>query len=702
MDAKRSKVEEEEDEAEDEAHEEEEGAEADAERETRVGMTEFAGGSGRDGREGVIAEARIKTTPEDFIVNEVDEEGRVVRLERALVPAAPAAASSSSSSSATDQPREQKTIESRVQALAVEMAGKLDIPPDDMEKITKVARLAEAKQGAKARETLSLSVESREVRQQLHEAIRATLSGLVLSKTENGAIIISGSNPQKAAQDVRRSRLGALAAAEGRTLVFAFQKRNMDSTHAISELAVRMGVHRKSIAFAGTKDKYGITTQLLSVRDGTKDNLLRAVSNADPETGRVAGPTQGSWFRISAATSQRHDGLKLGMSRGNHFRIALRDVVLASGPTPAAAEAEATETPEAKLTRMVERWTRVGFVNYFGLQRFGSGDVSTHDVGRAMLRRDWAGAVDLLLRPRASDDANSNRHRVAFAETRDPQKLLALPRRFVAEKTIATSMLRLGPNKPLDYMLRLPRHLCTMYLHAYQSWLWNVAVSARIAAFGAERAVAGDLVVAGRPPSSSSAAGAAAAAAPAPAPAPSTDESEYEAGDGSIRNVRVLTEEEAASGAFTARDVVIPLPGYDVTYPTTSVVNEKFFVDLVRKDMGDAAVGEGGLKALFRNDQQRAFSLPGGYRRMLLVPRNVDFRVVRYADALAPLVNADGNFVNAGVDPDASPTPTQTATTTATRTGLLLSFALPSGVYATMAIRELVRGGRLIEQQTKS
>lgn len=37
-----------------------------------------------------------------------------------------------------------------------------------------------------------------------------------------------------------------------------------------------------------------------------------------------------------------------------------------------------------------------------------------------------------------------------------------------------------------------------MYVHAYQSYLWNAAASHRVKTFGAERAVAGDLVVAPR------------------------------------------------------------------------------------------------------------------------------------------------------------------------------------------------------------
>ena len=44
-----------------------------------------------------------------------------------------------------------------------------------------------------------------------------------------------------------------------------------------------------------------------------------------------------------------------------------------------------------------------GFVNYFGLQRFGQGN-PTHLVGCALLKGDWKGAAQLILQPNASDD----------------------------------------------------------------------------------------------------------------------------------------------------------------------------------------------------------------------------------------------------------------------------------------------------------
>jgi tRNA pseudouridine13 synthase len=56
---------------------------------------------------------------------------------------------------------------------------------------------------------------------------------------------------------------------------------------------------------------------------------------------------------------------------------------------------------EATMTKSLESLASNGFLNYFGMQRFGTSSILTHEIGRKILQKDFAGAADLILMPRA-------------------------------------------------------------------------------------------------------------------------------------------------------------------------------------------------------------------------------------------------------------------------------------------------------------
>jgi hypothetical protein len=147
----------------------------------------------------------------------------------------------------------------------------------------------------------------------------------------------------------------------------------------------------------------------------------------------------------------------------------------------------------------------------------------------------------------------------------------------------------------LIHLQGIPRTLRSMYMHAWQSWLWNRAASERYRRYGAEQAVAGDLVLLtseqqqqqqDEASAVAAEAGTAAAAAAVDALYEAAEQDGQTAADnaagiedevdaasgaasaaGRLSSVHIVTEAEAAAGKFSIRDVVLPLPGGHVQYP---------------------------------------------------------------------------------------------------------------------------------------
>lgn len=131
----------------------------------------------------------------------------------------------------------------------------------------------------------------------------------------------------------------------------------MDTISVVNQLAVSLRSKPNNFCYAGTKDRRAWTTQWISLRKVEPHNILRAGKS-------IRGVYVGN-FKYAK------DSLKLGMLSGNQFRIALRN---------------ACETDE-KIEQIMKSLQVNGFINYYGLQRFGSvPTIPTHEIGKCLLQ----------------------------------------------------------------------------------------------------------------------------------------------------------------------------------------------------------------------------------------------------------------------------------------------------------------------------
>jgi tRNA pseudouridine13 synthase len=235
----------------------------------------------------------------------------------------------------------------------------------------------------------------------------------------------------------------------GPYLICNLTKTNWELQHAVKEIAKRLGISHRRIGWAGTKDRNAITKQRISIYDVTAE--------------RVAEVRLKDLVLEPVGTS--NESLLLGDLQGNRFDILIRDA----------------DSPD--LAGRVENITKTaseGIPNYFGIQRFGALRPVTHEVGKWILKGDYEQAVVTYVGMAFPAESEATRTvRSAFMESRDIETAL---HRFPVQLSFERSMLHHLQGHPEDYagaLLELPPKLLSMFVSAFQSYLFNCALSQR-------------------------------------------------------------------------------------------------------------------------------------------------------------------------------------------------------------------------------
>lgn len=439
-------------------------------------------------------------------------------------------------------------------------------------------------------------------------------------------------------------------------LQFYLYKENKDTQDALTVIGRMLHVQPKNFGFAGTKDKRAITTQQVTV-------FKQSAAKMAALNQRLFGIKVGNFSYVDKA-------LVLGMLSGNRFTITLRGVVAEN---------------DSIIEHAVKALGETGFINYFGLQRFGSGSIATHSVGSALLRGEWKAAASLILDPREGDQPEVKEAREYFKKTGNVDGALQqFPRYLTAERALLTHLKRDSKNY-LQAINTIPRTLRLMYVHSYQSFLWNHAASHRAKIHGVDKAVVGDLVY----------------DKDAQDTAEELDLPKAKVVDSSERvaevalddvvdadvpaearnKIKCLTAEDVASGRYSISDVLLPLPGGSTLYPANDTAD--IYRGLARKDSVD-------LHSCTHNVKEFALpQLPGAYRLFLQKPVDLEWKILKYSDPTKALAETDLDRIQKK-EPEEATKDTKDSEVNE-QTAAQLSFTLPASCYATMALRELMK-----------
>ncbi|MSV26210.1 MAG: tRNA pseudouridine(13) synthase TruD [Nitrosarchaeum sp.] len=218
--------------------------------------------------------------------------------------------------------------------------------------------------------------------------------------------------------------------------VYKLKKKKIDTNHALSDIFRKKGIRLKAL---GLKDASAVTLQYVCA-----DYKGKAMEN----------------FTFEKYSLDHIGYLKKPLSKkdmiGNHFRIKISDSV-------------------GNLSDFTEHEK---ILNFYGYQRFGSKRAVTHLVGKALLQRDFAKAVELIVSFTSIYDSKEN------TEIREKLKdklnyktyFDQVPPQMDTERIVIQEMIQ--HNDPQKAIHAIPLPLRRFYIQAYQSYLFNLTLSA--------------------------------------------------------------------------------------------------------------------------------------------------------------------------------------------------------------------------------
>lgn len=457
-------------------------------------------------------------------------------------------------------------------------------------------------------------------RTDVHNAISKKFKGALTTKTveeaDNKKFIIIGTR-----KSVDKRNLSAWPKNFSQYLHFVLYKENIDTINAVRTMCKCLRISQNSISYAGTKDRRGVTTQRMCIRRITAKRVNALNRN-----------------RLWCGNFQyKDDPLKLGQLKGNRFLIALRNV----------------ESTNEIIDETMKCLKKQGFVNYYGLQRFGAHSAApTFEIGKNLICNEWDKAISLILKPcRNEKQIDIRRACEMWTETRDAVAAAKYLKYYhTVEGTILKTLSLQGNNAHVNALQKVPRNILLLYIHSFQSIVWNRIISRRLKEYGL-KVLPGDLIYVNEVNDAIDC----------------TDELVYE-DTSSSKIVRPISTTEIEN--VNIYDVVYPLPGYSVKYPENEIAN------WYREILDEYGV-------VNFSGKNKMFTLSGDYRKMLILPQNVEWKTVFYNNPSADLIATDLQKLKSENTIENLKSGFYKA--------VILEFNLPACTYATMALREITK-----------
>ncbi len=217
--------------------------------------------------------------------------------------------------------------------------------------------------------------------------------------------------------------------------VYKLKKNGIDTTHALSDIFQRHGIRLKSL---GLKDASAVTEQFVFTTTKRKQHF-------------EINESKYSLKKIGIVDKQ----LSKKEMIGNHFKIKI-------------------DGASNELYKFEEHDK---ILNFYGYQRFGSRRPVTHLIGRSLIRKNFANAIELLLSFTSKYDKPENTalREMMADKSNYNDALKIIPGSMDLEKIALKEMIEHG--NPIAAIRNLPLSIRRFFVQSYQSYIFNKTLS---------------------------------------------------------------------------------------------------------------------------------------------------------------------------------------------------------------------------------
>lgn len=225
--------------------------------------------------------------------------------------------------------------------------------------------------------------------------------------------------------------------------VFKLKKRGWNTVDLIKRIAKRFSIPLENIAYGGKKDRHALTEQFITIKNHPKKLHIREENFSLKLIGFSNEPMQPKHIE------------------GNYFSIVIRSIC---------------KEAEEHLFAPLESIKKMGFVNYFDDQRFGSFDPKQGFIGEKIIREHYNGALKIYLTHVYPEDTKEakERKKYLFEHWGNWEECLKVAKAQMEK--IAFKLLIENSKAYLNVLRKISKEDMSMFFAAYQSFLWNETV----------------------------------------------------------------------------------------------------------------------------------------------------------------------------------------------------------------------------------